>query len=290
MRQAHPVLQRGRVRLPRAKLVIGDAKAGLEAEPDGSIDVIICDLSDPLDGGPCYQLYTTSFYEMCKSKLAPGGILVTQSGCAAVRDCKAVFTPINKTLREVFPQVWGYTVCVPSFCSEWGFNIATKDADHVDLYTGITANGELDKRLAARGLGALSYYDGITHTRMFSLNRTVRGGVRAGDSRDDGGEPAVHVLHGHARGRVRAGEVTTARATRTNGAGAIGSRGGIETFTIDGRRDATRARSSEGGQNVCRRIKAGVARVSLTGQLYYFGLTSADPSGNRPRASSRSLI
>lgn len=169
-----PFYNAGAYDSPRAKLVIGDAKAGLEAELDGSIDVIICDLSDPLDGGPCYQLYTTSFYEMCKSKLAPGGILVTQSGCAAVRDCKAVFTPINKTLREVFPQVWGYTVCVPSFCSEWGFNIATKDADHVDLYTGITANGELDKRLAARGLGALSYYDGITHTRMFSLNRTVR--------------------------------------------------------------------------------------------------------------------
>ena len=56
---------------------------------------------------------------------------------------------------------------------EWGFSIATKDADHVDLYTGITANGELDKRLAARGLGALSYYD-ASPTRMFSLNRTVR--------------------------------------------------------------------------------------------------------------------
>ena len=169
-----PFYSAGAYDSPRAKLVIGDAKAGLEAENDGSIDVIICDLSDPLDGGPCYQLYTTSFYEMCKSKLAPGGVLVTQSGCAAVRDCKAVFTPINKTLREVFPRVWGYTVCVPSFCSEWGFNVATKDADHVDLYTGITANGELDKRLAARGLGDLSYYDSISHTRMFSLNRTVR--------------------------------------------------------------------------------------------------------------------
>ena len=55
----------------RTNLIIGDAKAGLENVPDGSIDVIICDLSDPLDGGPCYQLYTTSFYAMCKEKLAP---------------------------------------------------------------------------------------------------------------------------------------------------------------------------------------------------------------------------
>ena len=54
-----PFYNAGAYDSPRAKLVIGDAKAGLEAEPDGSIDVIICDLSDPLDGGPCYQLYTT---------------------------------------------------------------------------------------------------------------------------------------------------------------------------------------------------------------------------------------
>ena len=67
-----PFYNAGAYDSPRAKLIIGDAKAGLEACDEGSIDVIICDLSDPLDGGPCYQLYTTSFYEMCKSKLAPG--------------------------------------------------------------------------------------------------------------------------------------------------------------------------------------------------------------------------
>ena len=158
----------------RTNLIIGDAKAGLENVPDASIDVIVCDLSDPLDGGPCYQLYTTSFYALCKEKLAPGGILVTQSGCASVRDCHHVFTPIHHTLKQVFPKVWGYTSCVPSFTSEWGFNIATKDADAPDLYVGLVADGSLEKRLAERKLDTLSYYDQITHTRMFSLNRTVR--------------------------------------------------------------------------------------------------------------------
>eukprot|EP00227_Mantoniella_beaufortii_P008022 CAMPEP_0197580134 /NCGR_PEP_ID=MMETSP1326-20131121/3991_1 /TAXON_ID=1155430 /ORGANISM="Genus nov. species nov., Strain RCC2288" /LENGTH=339 /DNA_ID=CAMNT_0043143797 /DNA_START=90 /DNA_END=1109 /DNA_ORIENTATION=- len=159
---------------PRTKLIIGDAYAGLEACADGSIDVIIGDLCDPLEGGPCYQLYTTGFYEMCKAKLAPGGILITQSGCASTRDCHHVFTAIHHTLKQVFPQVWGYTVCVPSFTSEWGFNIATKEADAISVADGLHADGGLDKRLAERGLGELSYYDAITHTRMFSLNRIVR--------------------------------------------------------------------------------------------------------------------
>lgn len=158
----------------RTNLIIGDAKAGLEALADGSLDVIICDLSDPLDGGPCYQLYTTSFYAMCREKLAPGGILVTQSGCASVRDCHLVFTPIHNTLKQVFPRVWGYTTCVPSFTSEWGFNICAKDKDATDLYVGIVADGTLEKRLAERKLTELSYYDQITHTRMFSMNRTLR--------------------------------------------------------------------------------------------------------------------
>lgn len=173
-REHTPFYSAGAYEDPRAKLIIGDAKVGMEECADGSLDVIICDLSDPLDGGPCYQLYTTSFYETCKAKLAAGGILVTQSGCAAVRDCHHVFTPIHNTLKQVFPQVCGYTVSVPSFCSEWGFNVAHKDAGALSIYDGMIADGALDARLKERGLGELSYYDSITHTRMFSLNRTVR--------------------------------------------------------------------------------------------------------------------
>lgn len=42
-------------------------------------DIIIGDLADPVAGGPCYQLYTKSFYEnVLKPRLKEGGILVTQ--------------------------------------------------------------------------------------------------------------------------------------------------------------------------------------------------------------------
>lgn len=42
-------------------------------------DVIVGDLADPLEDGPCYQLYTKSFYEkMLKPKLNDNGIFVTQ--------------------------------------------------------------------------------------------------------------------------------------------------------------------------------------------------------------------
>lgn len=43
---------------PRLTLINDDARTQLEQAPDGSFDVVIGDLADPLDGGPCYQLYT----------------------------------------------------------------------------------------------------------------------------------------------------------------------------------------------------------------------------------------
>ena len=151
----------------RARLVIGDAKEGLMNEPDASFDVIIMDLSDPLDGGPCYQLYTTDFYRVLSEKLAPGGIFITQSGCASVRDAHHVFSPIHHTLRQVFPKVYGYTMCVPSFTSEWGFNLAVKDVEQ-DL------SGEaVDETLKARGLD-MRFYDAISHRRMFALPKPLR--------------------------------------------------------------------------------------------------------------------
>ena len=46
--------------------------ASVIALQSSGFDVIIMDLDDPLEGGPCYQLYTTEFYQMIKAKLNPG--------------------------------------------------------------------------------------------------------------------------------------------------------------------------------------------------------------------------
>ena len=42
-------------------------------------DVIIGDLADPMEGGPCYQLYTKYFYKLVlKPKLSHRRVFVTQ--------------------------------------------------------------------------------------------------------------------------------------------------------------------------------------------------------------------
>lgn len=53
-------------------------RAELEKREE-KFDVIVGDLADPVEGGPCYQLYTKSFYQnILKPKLNPNGIFVTQ--------------------------------------------------------------------------------------------------------------------------------------------------------------------------------------------------------------------
>ena len=93
-------------------------------EATGLFDIIIMDIVDPTEAGPGVALYTKEFYEVMKSKLAPGGVFVTQSGPAGVLNHKECFTVINNTLETVFDHVLPYSAEVPSFGSLWGFNVA----------------------------------------------------------------------------------------------------------------------------------------------------------------------
>ncbi len=68
---------------PRVELLHQDARAYLE-NCDQQFDVMIMDLVDPLEGGTAYLLYTAEYYSIAKSKMNPGGILVTQSGPAGL--------------------------------------------------------------------------------------------------------------------------------------------------------------------------------------------------------------
>merc|ERR1711879_208936 len=126
---------------PRLDVVIEDAKKVLE-ESEELFDVIIMDLDDPLEGGPCYQLYTKEVYEMCKSKLTSGGVLVTQAGQAGIKWHHQVWSPIHNPLKAVFPKVHGSTQAVYSFMDEWGWHLALSDAK-----MELLSPAEVDKRI-----------------------------------------------------------------------------------------------------------------------------------------------
>ena len=139
-------------------------------------DVIVLDLSDPMDNGPSYLLYTIGFYSMIRDRLAPGGLLVTQSGPASLINYTEVFTAINHTLNQVFPIVAPYSTHVQSFGETWGFNVASLGENPADL-----TPDEVNDRLSSRGISNMDYYDGVTNQSMFALPAYLRAGIAAED-------------------------------------------------------------------------------------------------------------
>ena len=169
-RQHLPNHHQGSFDDPRLQLLHQDARAYLNS-PGVEFDVMVMDLVDPLEGGPAYLLYTREYYEIAKSRLKAGGILVTQSGPAGLLSHQECFTTINRTLSTVFAHCVCYQVHVPAFQTLWGFNIAS------DSPIPALDAASVDAKLAQRLGRELEFYDGETHLGMFNLPKFLRTGI-----------------------------------------------------------------------------------------------------------------
>jgi spermidine synthase len=150
---------------PRAELIVGDAKAYVEASAE-QFDVIIGDLTEPLGDSPSYGLHTASFYARIRERLAPGGVFALQASMAGPHN-SATNARMIATLGFAFARVAPYAAYVPAFDTEWGFALC---GDAVDpLASGAAQAAEA----YATSLG-LRHYDGQTHARMFNLPRHLR--------------------------------------------------------------------------------------------------------------------
>lgn len=151
----------------RLQLVINDARAELQKSED-KFDVIIGDLADPIEGGPCYQLYTKSFYESTvKPRLNEDGLFVTQAGPAGVFSHTEVFSCIFNTLKQVFRYVVPYSAHIPSYADTWGWVLASDSPLPLDA-------DELDLRIRQRINGENRYLDGKTFASASILSKAVR--------------------------------------------------------------------------------------------------------------------
>jgi spermidine synthase len=152
----------------RARLLTADGRKFLADAGKGTYDIIIVDITEPVPGGPSYLLFTKEFYEIVSEKLSPNGLVALQAGTTACCDL-ALHAMIMRTLRTVFPIVRSFSIECPSFDLPWAISIGSKKLDPIKL-----SAGEVDKRIKARGLGPLGYYDGITHQGIFQVPRYMR--------------------------------------------------------------------------------------------------------------------
>ncbi len=149
---------------PRTELVIDDARKYV-FETDKKFDVVVSDLTEPLEGGPSKYLFTLEFYEQVEKILTDEGVLVVQSG-SAVQMYNDFAASVCKTLKEVFPYVSVYTVYIESFQMLWAFTIASKKESPDKIEEKI-----LESRMKTRGVENLSFYLPKYHRGLFHIPR-----------------------------------------------------------------------------------------------------------------------
>lgn len=157
-------IHRGAFDDPRLELRITDGKAYVEQSGE-RFDLLLLDLTDP--HGPSQALYTREFYAACRRALEPGGILSLHTESPISRP--ATYARIIHTLRAEFPLVRPYLVYIPLYGTLWGMATASDQTDPAAL-----TEEEAERRIGARGLDRLQYYNGATHRAVFALPNFVR--------------------------------------------------------------------------------------------------------------------
>ncbi len=162
-----PEMSGGAFEDARVRVEFMDARAFLESS-DQTFDILIIDISEPIEEGPAYLLFTQEFYKIVFDRLTEHGALAVQAGTISLTglDC---FATVHATLRSVFPVVAPYFADIPSFGRPWGFLFAGKGE-----HPAAVNRDEIDRRIRERVRGNLRYYDGETHAMSFCLPKHVR--------------------------------------------------------------------------------------------------------------------
>lgn len=162
-----PSLGQGSFEDSRVELLHIDAMKYLD-ETQEKFDVIIIDLTEPLEESPAYLLYTQEFYQGLKEKLTQDGLVALQSGSTSMV-ISLGFIAVANTLRTAFSVVAPYQAEIPSFGGTWGFAVASQNLDPREL-----SPEEVDRRLSRRVSKPLRFYDGLTHRGIFSIPKYLR--------------------------------------------------------------------------------------------------------------------
>ena len=169
-REHLPEMHRGAFDDPRTELVIGDALGYLD-RCEREWDVIVSDLSDPIEHGPSFKLFTRETFARCERALRPGGRFVLQAGPVAPA-LLPVHARLVNTVNDVFPHVAPYASHIPSYADPWGFVIG----GHEPLDTRPDPDA-VDALLAEKTTGDFRMFDGRTLLGLLQPPKHIRDAI-----------------------------------------------------------------------------------------------------------------
>lgn len=146
----------------KTDLVYGDAREFVEGTQK-KYDVIISDLTEPLENSPSVYLFTEEFFGKIFDILEENGLFVLQAG-STDPVYNRFYCSLAKTLKRVFPLVRPYWTFVLSFAQPWGFILASKSKDPLKL-----KEGRISDRIRSRKIRKLKFYHSGIHQSYFAL-------------------------------------------------------------------------------------------------------------------------
>jgi spermidine synthase len=149
---------------PKLRVIVDDGMKFVR-ETQEKFDLIALDLNDPM--GPAEALYSVEFFQQLRAALAVGGALVLHIGSPVARPERVA--ELAQRLNGVFRIVRPYTMYIPLYGSQWAMAVCSDKLDP-KAYTA----DEIDRRIEARKMQELRYYNGETHEGVFALPNFVR--------------------------------------------------------------------------------------------------------------------
>ena len=122
-REILPEMHSGAFMDARAEVVFADAMNFLESNP-GKWDVIISDITEPIEGGPSSKLFAKEFFSQVQERLATGGVFVLQAGPVGPQYIE-MYSRLASIIGGLFPQILTYSTSIPSFPAPWGFIVGS---------------------------------------------------------------------------------------------------------------------------------------------------------------------
>lgn len=166
-RELLPEIHQGAYEDPRARIAVGDAFELIRSTPD-YWDVIIADLTDPIEEGPAYPLFTQEFFRGCQAALRPGGVFVNQAGSQSP-PLADILIRVLHTIDNVFAHTSLITANVPTYGSAWGLAVAS------DRPLNLRPEPEATNRLLAEQVrGSLQMFDGEALLGMLQTPKYIR--------------------------------------------------------------------------------------------------------------------
>lgn len=170
-----PEIHKGALQDPRVELAVQDAADFIaEGAFTKKYDVIVCDLTDPMENSPSLGLFTREFFQSLLPLLSSSKSTVAlQAGPASLVENATLFPRICATLRSVFAHVAPYQIYAPTYGSPLGMAVASNEP------INLPEPQMIDQTFKSTIEGEMSVLDGRALHAHFGIPRCVSKAINA---------------------------------------------------------------------------------------------------------------